>query len=487
MDNRIKLNKLTMCQIICIIVSVPIFIYGKINIQFNTQLVAIMLVWLSNLLFSINKFRERTVFFFFNITIFVFLLSNPFITMFRTWGWWVWGNESAEFTMNVMYMTLISLVIGANIANYLINKFYVSKLVIPKNLRYRKVLVYVSGLAYLLSFSMNILTELEKLKFVKGTNYESFYSSFNSELPFFVRLISSMNPYLLCIFLACMPKKIYGYIALSLSIIGSIPLLLMGQRGPFMLKVLFALIYFIIRDYLEDEKKWIGRIEKVLIIVSAPSVIILMGAYNYIRAQTNLETKGFVSLIVDFFYKQGTTFDTLGFGYNMLPKLPFVEIKNYTFGGFIDFFKYSIIGKIFFNGTTIPTNNSPEQGMMTNSMAHNLAYVYRKNEYLNGNGNGSSYLLELFADYNYLGVIIGSILLGIILVYLVFLMKRNNAFLSSLILISISNIFFVPRSEATGWIQFIIKPRFILSMGICFIGAYLISKILRKCYSGGKL
>ncbi|EHS2295547.1 O-antigen polysaccharide polymerase Wzy family protein, partial [Enterococcus faecalis] len=290
-----------------------------------------------------------------------------------------------------------------------------------------------------------------------------------------------------CIFLACMPKKIYGYIALSLSIIGSIPLLLMGQRGPFMLKVLFALIYFIIRDYLEDEKKWIGRIEKVLIIVSAPSVIILMGAYNYIRAQTNLETKGFVSLIVDFFYKQGTTFDTLGFGYNMLPKLPFVEIKNYTFGGFIDFFKYSIIGKIFFNGTTIPTNNSPEQGMMTNSMAHNLAYVYRKNEYLNGNGNGSSYLLELFADYNYLGVIIGSILLGIILVYLVFLMKRNNAFLSSLILISISNIFFVPRSEATGWIQFIIKPRFILSMGICFIGAYLISKILRKCYSGGKL
>lgn len=43
--------------------------------------------------------------------------------------------------------------------------------------------------------------------------------------------------------------------------------------------------------------------------------------------------------------------------------------------------------------------------MISNSLAHNLAYVYRKDEYLAGNGNGSSYLLEIFADYGYIGVL----------------------------------------------------------------------------------
>lgn len=88
--------------------------------------------------------------------------------------------------------------------------------------------------------------------------------------------------------------------------------------------------------------------------------------------------------------------------------------------------------------------------MISNSLAHNLAYVYRKDEYLAGNGNGSSYLLEIFADYGYIGVFIASILLGIILIFLVVSFKRNNLLLSTIALICISNILFIPRSDATS-------------------------------------
>lgn len=87
------------------------------------------------------------------------------------------------------------------------------------------------------------------------------------------------------------------------------------------------------------------------------------------------------------------------------------------------------------------SNNGLERGMISNSMAHNLAYVYRQDKYMEGNGNGSSYLLELYADYGYLGIIIASLLLGVLLILLVIILKRNNAFLSMLSLVCISNVF----------------------------------------------
>lgn len=67
----------------------------------------------------------------------------------------------------------------------------------------------------------------------------------------------------------------------------------MGQRGPLILKIIFALLYFIIRDYLQDSQKWISKFEKIVIILATPLMIVLMGAFNYIRANSSIETNGF--------------------------------------------------------------------------------------------------------------------------------------------------------------------------------------------------
>ncbi|HAP2865770.1 TPA: O-antigen polysaccharide polymerase Wzy family protein [Enterococcus faecalis] len=482
MKKKLKLDIYTITQTICIIVSIILFFYGKAKMLYNWQLFGVMFFWTGNLVYSFKNFGQKSVFFFFNITIFVFLLSRPFISFFRNRIWWHWGYSGSNFAMNVLYLTLIGILIGAMLFQRFGLKDFDSKLEKQKYPTYRIYLMKFSLVFYFITLIVSVYGDMEKLIFVRSTSYEEFYASFSSNLPTYVQVLGLMMPYVVCIYLACMPKKGISYMVLGSYVISSFPTFLMGQRGPLILKIIFALLYFIIRDYLQDSQKWISKFEKIVIILATPLMIVLMGAFNYIRANSSIETNGFFSLIVDFFFKQGTSFDTIIFGHDFLDKLPFIDVKNYTFGSFIDSFKYGFIGQKLFNGIGLPSTNSPEKGMISNSLAHNLAYVYRKDEYLAGNGNGSSYLLEIFADYGYIGVFIASILLGIILIFLVVSFKRNNLLLSTIALICISNILFIPRSDATSWLQFIMKPTFIAPMVICFGSSFLLAKLdrLRK-------
>lgn len=93
--------------------------------------------------------------------------------------------------------------------------------------------------------------------------------------------------------------------------------------------------------------------------------------------------------------------------------------------------------------------------------------------YLSGRGWGSSYLLENYIDFGYMGVFLLSIILGIILIFLVrgFFGKK---LISIICLVSMMEIYFIPRAEATGWLTFIITFQF----WVCIIGCYIGSKIL---------
>ncbi|MGH2239523.1 O-antigen polysaccharide polymerase Wzy, partial [Enterococcus faecalis] len=76
-----------------------------------------------------------------------------------------------------------------------------------------------------------------------------------STFPSYVQAISWMTPFAICIFLACMPKKGISYLALGMYVVSTLPTLLTGQRAAIILNVLFALVYFILRDYLQDSQK----------------------------------------------------------------------------------------------------------------------------------------------------------------------------------------------------------------------------------------
>ena len=103
-----------------------------------------------------------------------------------------------------------------------------------------------------------------------------------------------------------------------------------------------------------------------------------------------------------------------------------------------------------------------------------MSYVAHP-DYLEGSGWGSSYILETFADWGWLGIILFSFLLGAFLIWFLRGMG-GNWFARTVLLISLTQLLFVPRSEAMGWWSFVagIHFWFILFAGV------ISAKILQK-------
>ena len=99
-----------------------------------------------------------------------------------------------------------------------------------------------------------------------------------------------------------------------------------------------------------------------------------------------------------------------------------------------------------------------------------------KEEYLEGHGRGSSYLIETWMDFGYIGVFIFSIIIGMILIYMVYGFGKR-VLLSTIILVGLQNIFFIPRAEATGWLTFLIYLQFWVCIGGCYLGAYILKRV----------
>ena len=82
--------------------------------------------------------------------------------------------------------------------------------------------------------------------------------------------------YSLCVFLATFPSKKRAFTPLFLFELSAIPELLIGVRNPIMLNSIFIFLYYIMRDIYEKRQKWIGKIEKVILVISIPTSLIFM-------------------------------------------------------------------------------------------------------------------------------------------------------------------------------------------------------------------
>lgn len=454
-----------------------LFFIGFNNNSYIVQLFGIMIIWLNNIIFSLFEIHRRIIFFFLNITIFVLLLSRPFIATVQGNEFWYFAPSHVSFALTSLYLTLLFMYLGSIAATVLLKKkqypFEVNNTKVEKLGK----LFTVSFILYLLTIICTTLLNIEKFIFANQTSYLNYHSNFVSHAPAVIKLLSLFSTYALCVVLATFPKKNTTIFSLILFILSAVPLFLMGSRNALVLNTLFSIVYFIIRDFFENKNKWIGRKEKLLFFFSIPPGILLLGAMNYIRGSVQQQPKGFISLIVDFFYKQGTTFDTLNIGHKFLDKLPFSEMKLYTFGPFLDAIKYGIVSQVLFGSRGMNEGNNYYRGMASYQLANNLDYVSRWKDFFDGNGFGSSYILETFFDFGYLGVVIFSILIGLIAIIVIYFFRKDKPFLTIIILVSLTNFFFLPRDSALRWLVFFIKPSFWVTIIVCFIGVLLLKKV----------
>lgn len=453
-------------------------IVGFLFKDFNIILFSILFLWINNVIFSLENFKRRFIFLIFHGTLFLFLLSRPVISFFEGKVWWVeYGKRHVMFALVALVLSMLGMFIGAWLAEGKEMSVKGPKFCAEsrKREKFAESFQNIALVIFWVSAAFFFLAECEKLIFMHGKGYLAYYTDFKSTLPSIVHFVASFMKVGLCAFLATWPSKKKTFIPLVVFLISALPSLIIGLRNPIMLNGLFIFTYYLIRDALEDKEKWIGVFEKSALLIGIPVLIVFMAAYSYIRSGWSMEGRGIGKLFVAFFYGQGVSFDVLAIGHRCIPLLPDNGFKNYTFGGILDYFIHGSIGQKIFGTEALDSGNSVKNALESNSLSHGISYIDKGKDYLGGQGWGSSYILESFADYGYIGIIVFSIILGVLLVYGMTLLKKNEL-CRIIVLMSLINIYFAPRAEATGWLTFFVTIQFWFAVIFIYVLAGLCSR-----------
>ena len=89
-----------------------------------------------------------------------------------------------------------------------------------------------------------------------------------------------------------------------------------------------------------QRKKWLFILEHLF-------SCLRLGALNYVRDNAQVSHSGVFDLLLDFIYKQGTSFGVLARGFLYNSSLPYRDFRNFTFGPVVDYFARGSIGIIF--------------------------------------------------------------------------------------------------------------------------------------------
>lgn len=467
--NKMYEKKLKVFNVTMIIVSLILAMFGFINSLPIPIFIANILLFINNLSYGLLKTNKGIYFSLFNFSVFTFLMAKPIIQTFRGVKWWMnYSLNSQIFSLSCIWITLLFLFIGA-----------VTFELIPKNDTIDKktsikYIQKISLILFLIAAFFSFISGTDKIIFMYGKQYVEYYLSYQSNLPSLLNLFGGMSTTLFVIYLCTFPSKNNMIFPTIVYISLSIPDLLIGQRNPIVLSCLFIFSYVLVRDYynmLENRPKFIDVKERIILLIMIPIAIIGLDLYNYVRVNENINTDN--SKFVDFFYTQGISYDVLNIGYSKMDTIKNMN-KNYIFGPIYDYFQDSTIAKKIFKLDGLGIGNNITRALKGNNFAHILGFLARK-DYLDGHGYGSSYILELYCNYGFIGIIAFSFILGFYLNYLPILIKKKN-FFSILALQSTIAIYFIPRAETLSFIIFVFTPHFWASLILVYLIYFIIKR-----------
>jgi len=207
--------------------------------------------------------------------------------------------------------------------------------------------------------------------------------------------------------------------------------------------LLTLFVYFNTRNGEQDSEEWFGKKSKLIVILTAPFLMVLLLLINNLRFGLVMDDSNFFSFIVSFIYNQGVSINVIKRAELFKNVLP--SGKWYSFGELIAFFQSNIISRLM--GIRYYSGNNIEHALYGSSMGHALSYVVLKKEYLSGAGLGSCYIAEVYHDFNYLGVIIINTIYGTLLKWISDLENRN-IWLTAVLFLVFNSLLLAPRGSA---------------------------------------
>ena len=421
-----------------------IYIY---NDSIVTLLLTLVMLIVSSTLYCFNNIKYYIIHLIFYITIFLFLVSRPTIDYFK------YGliNTYQEDVYRFSFLAVIISIIGITIGGLLVSKReneLKKEIKTLKNKRFIDSVRKVSLSVFLFSYPFYLVRIIERLMYRLNVSYYEYYADFKSELPYFTYTLSTFVVYAMCIYLATKPNKRHSTIVLGLFVTANVFNLLIGTRNPFVLSLIFSFVYFFVRNQTE-KGVWIGVKEKAMLYLGTPIMMLVMGFLNYARDGEGIGNMSLSELLIDFVYKQGTSFGVLARGYLYGSNLPVREFRNYTFSPIIEYITRGNLGILFGGTPFVSANNSLELALTSDRYAHNISYIVLRQDYLAGHGIGGSYVMEMYTDYGMIGLFLLSIIMGISFIFMMKSSYQSGILFFSITLLILNNLFFMPRGSFT--------------------------------------
>lgn len=469
----IKLSTSDRPYLLTIIIVDMFFTIWGIAVDSTIFFILLMIVWFNMMAYSYHQIERRVILFAFGVAFFTFLIGRELLEQFF--------GEAPEYIFlpeinDHLHLSLTLALSGVWSSFVYFNR---GKLQVNSESRfssqYRRVR-RVSKMLFYFVLPFSLIYRLIIAYLVATSGYLSYYTDFaenvsdNIYLSIFSK-INTMLSVLFCCFIATLPTKkelnrvlFFYLIYLFLSLFG-------GQRGPFILGILLIFIVFVYMQGIFPQEKWFKKKYLNYSLILLPFIASAGSFYNAWRVDKKWEESNILDGTAKFIYEQGVTGYVVKRAYmheNQIPED--IYLFQFAHSGLIA----KILGIPVYNGNTV------EHATKGGSFAHAMGYVILGNEYLLGRGTGSSYVAELYYDFGYPGVLLGSCLYGFLFSLLY---KSNSLFKRLTVFIIITQLIWACRSSYVGFIIQLTMPAIIAVGIIIYCSSRKTKRIMLRLHS----
>lgn len=288
---------------------------------------------------------------------------------------------------------------------------------------------YIAALIFAVGQSAKILH-------VSTNGYLALYVNYRPPIPYLFGLAEIATGISLAVFLAARPSKERAVPALLAYLAVSSLALAYGQRNPPLIALLLVVFYLTVRERESDTPgRWLPKRLVVTALVALPFILSALYIFSFDRLDRQIESTSLFSGALGLLEQQAGSLVVISNGYVHQAELD--ALGPYLFAPLLRILPSALVNGDL--GAAAGTLSSAPQG----SFAQALTFIVNPITYYAGGGLGSSFVAELFQDYGYLGVLLGSVLFGIFLAYTKDLKGSTIGFATLLVILP--SIWYAPR------------------------------------------
>ncbi len=331
------------------------------------------------------------------------------------------------------------------------------------------IILLISSIPFLYILFKTVLVVLTR-------GYLSSFTS-TSDVPSVISRLSMFFVPAFAVFLGTLPNKRQMIIPLTVYGVYMFASLLTGRRNTIVTEAFMLMIYFVLRDNLLPWNK--RKLKKRTVVVAGVFGVIGMYLLQFlalIRAGISLDGRGFGAMLISFFDSQGASFRVVIQTVNHINLFSLSTAYQYLFYPFELFVHNNVVTSTVFGLSPIIEVQNSQFVQTTHNFAHVLTYLVDPARYLSGGGFGTSYVAESYVAYRMFGVILVSVMIGIVFRFFTSMLTRSWVVIACS-LIAVKNFVYIPRSFAFLWVTDVFNITYLCFFIAIYLAALLIARI----------